>query len=126
LKENKFSVASCIFSVVAFLSALISVEAFKINDDKSGILWPYLMPLFSGSSDNDVSPSFQSALEYPITDSTIIMFLLVTSFFLAISATIIGIIARKRGEYSLIYAGPVVFSISIVFALIPYLKSVLE
>jgi len=125
-KENRFSIASCIFSINAFLSALIAIEAFKINDDKSGILWPYLAPLFSVISDKDTSLSFTSLPDYPITDSSIITFLLVAGFVLAISAIIIGFIGRKRGEYSLIYAGPIVFSVSIIFALFPYLKYVLE
>lgn len=120
LKKHKYSIASCVVALASFCSTVLAIEGSKVNDDISGVFWPYLAPVFSAFSGGAEEPGFKNVPAFPITDTNIILVLFLFGIGMAICAIVVGYVARKRGEYSLIYAGPVVFSIMLILASLPY------
>lgn len=123
LLENKTSLVSAFFSIVALMAAVVALEGKKESDGVNGVIWPYLAPIVSSFSSGGNVAEFKASPSFPFTDENLIFVLFVLSVLFSAVAITFGFLAKKKGEYSLIYAGPIVLGFFIIVSVIPLLPN---
>ena len=122
LKTQKYALASLVFSLIAFSCAALGITGIKAINGIDDIFLPFIEHAFDLNKDNSIEAEFKASPFFPITDDNLIYASFVLGLVFSIASIVFGMLAKKRQEYSIIYAGAVVFSILIVFAVIPYLR----
>lgn len=122
LTTQKYALASLLFSLIAFSCAALGITGIKAINGIDDIFLPFIEHAFDLNKDNNIEAELKASPFFPITDDNIIYGLFVLSLVFSITSIVFGIVAKKRREHSIIYAGAVVFSILIVFAVIPYIR----
>ena len=114
MKENRFSVFSLVLVVLAFVLILIALEAYKVNTGTSGMIFPYLVEFFALFNDSK-GVGVSAAPSFPLTESNIIKLTLIASIAFSIFSIVFAGIGRRKNEKSIVYAGPLVISVFLIF-----------
>ena len=122
LLENKTSLVSAIISILALIAAVIALEGKRKSDGVDGVIWPYFAPIVRSFSSGGNGAELSSSPAYPFTDVNLIVALFILSVLFSVVAIAFGFLAKKKGEYSLIYAGPIVLGFFIIVSVIPLLS----
>jgi hypothetical protein len=119
LLENKASLVSAFFSILALIASVIALEGKRESDGVDGVIWPYFAPIVRSFSSGGNGAELRSSPAYPFTDVNLIVAFFILSVLFSVVAIAIGFLAKKKGEYSLIYAGPIVLGFFILVSVIP-------
>jgi hypothetical protein len=119
LLENKTSLVSAFFSILALIASVIALEGKRESDGVDGVIWPYFAPIVRSFSSGGNGAELRSSPAYPFTDVNLIVAFFILSVLFSVVAIAFGFLAKKKGEYSLIYAGPIVLGFFILVSVIP-------
>ena len=122
LISNKNSVSSIFLALLALVFSIFGIEGFRINGGINGIFWPYMQSMFSVNANSDNMSIIRETPAFPITDNNLIILFLFASVALAVVSIVLGFKAKKSGESSLLYAGPIVLSVLIILSVTPHLS----